>query len=81
MKVFENKTQIIKELVETKCDRCGSSFEEFNTSGPDIASFEHTFGYTSRRDGDKITFDLCEECLMRILEGTNVQYQYEERLW
>jgi hypothetical protein len=81
MKIFKENTKVVEELVGIKCDRCGSSFEELSTSGPDIASFSHTFGYTSRRDGDKITFDLCEECLMRILDGTNVQYQYEERQW
>ena len=41
-----------------KCNMCGKEFDVY-----DDFSFYHEFGYGSKRDGDEICLDLCNNCL------------------
>lgn len=47
----------------TKCNMCGKEFEDY-----DDFSLYHMFGYGSKRDGSKITLDLCNNCLDKLVD-------------
>jgi len=78
MRVVEIHQQPSEEVVEIVCDRCGAKENTKDMTGTDVASFQHTFGYLSKRDTDKINFDLCENCLIEILDKSGVKYSYIE---
>ena len=46
------------------CDSCSREFEE--TSGG--LRVKHTCGYPSKYDGDTISFQVCDDCLMEIVK-------------
>jgi hypothetical protein len=69
---FENKP--IKYLSTVTCNNCGKHIE-IDDLDPDpslpnmFQSFEISGGYGSRFDYEKVTFDLCDECLSKIIDA------------
>ena len=64
-----------KKLVAMVCDKCKAEEVMYELEGTDISSFKHTFGWLSKHDGTQISFDLCEDCLMLILNDSGVDYR------
>lgn len=48
-----------------KCNCCG---KELNDVEAMCNVFKHRFGYGSKRDGDEISFVLCDECYDRLAD-------------
>lgn len=65
------------ELVNTCCDKCGVVSVNENMD-EDIISFSASFGYPSERDQERVDFDLCDKCLMDILDSNGVKYKYSK---
>jgi len=60
-----------KELESIECDKCGKTYNVYDIDN-NILSFSTNFGYGSDFDGNRISFDLCENCLFELLK--NVKY-------
>nr|MBQ8253154.1 hypothetical protein [Lachnospiraceae bacterium] len=59
MKVYNE----IRELTQVICNRCGKQLKVENGLLKDaVFEAEQNFGYFSKRDGVKHSFDLCEDC-------------------
>lgn len=64
---------IEEKIVQTKkintkvtCNKCGKSFKP--DFGQDMQKIELHFGYESKYDTDRWTFDLCDECILDIIK-------------
>ena len=71
----KDKQRTVSETIGLKCDRCNSVETFYELGDVDIASFKHSFGWLSQRDGDEVSFELCEKCLMDILESQKIDYR------
>lgn len=65
------------------CNMCGKTmdafqheYEEFMTDT--IHNFKIEYGYGSNRDGEIVTFDICESCLEKIYEQFEIKPNIEE---
>ena len=55
-------------LLEVCCNGCGKALKVENGMLKDgCFHAEHSFGYFSKRDGMKHSFDLCEACYEKII--------------
>ncbi len=66
MRVFNNEMQKTEQVI---CNGCGKEMEVEN--GILMEGCFHSdwmFGYFSKRDREKHTFDLCEECYDKMVE-------------
>ncbi len=71
----EEKTVVVK-VEKVICDCCGAIDDHKNFQFADVCSFSQRFGFGTPRDGDIVEFDLCADCLMDILNKSNVKYRY-----
>ena len=77
MKKFDT-IEVPREIVtEYVCDKCGVKSED--GFDPYIQTIHIDWGYGSKFDTELWEIDLCQECLIDILGGVNVQ-QYKNRL-
>lgn len=68
-----------KELISVICNRCKKELMVENgilMEGCFCA--EHRFGYFSKKDGIKHSFDLCEECYDKMTAGFAIPVEAEE---
>lgn len=77
MKEYKDRETTMREVVLVACDRCGATEPVKSFDGVDVASFKHTFGFLSKKDGSKVEFDLCEKCLDEILDKEKIDYRLE----
>ena len=57
-------------LLEARCNKCGKLLRvENGLLKEGCFHGEHSFGYFSRRDGMKHSFDLCENCYEEVIGG------------
>jgi hypothetical protein len=70
----KQRTITTNEIIDTICDKCGISSKEEREKGNEVyfESFEIEWGYGSKYDTDKWTWDLCESCIEEILKDVNV---------
>ena len=71
VEVTETKEVIVAKLVQ--CNRCEKKYEtitddEWSNWDSEMQSFSCGFGYGSKYDSEKWSFDLCEECLVAIFK-------------
>ena len=67
---------ILKQVV---CNQCGKALKVKN--GILVEGFfegNQHFGYFSNKDGIRHSFDLCEECYDKLIEGFTVEVTKEE---
>jgi hypothetical protein len=64
LKVWEN---ILEKYI---CNMCGAemSAEEAEQDCKEMYQFIMNFGYGSKKDGERWSFDLCEDCLDKITD-------------
>ncbi|ASV67533.1 MULTISPECIES: hypothetical protein [Cytobacillus] len=79
------KETIEKEVVEkTICNKCGDTINhtgtEFdrNEQEEEFASFSITFGYGNKRDGNTYSFDLCDICFQKMVDGLKIAPTIDE---
>jgi hypothetical protein len=71
MKKFKT-VEIPQEIVtEYKCDKCGKESED--GFDPYIHTLRIDWNYGSKFDLETWEVDLCEDCLVKMLEGTKVR--------
>lgn len=70
MKIIKNVE--IKKITKKKCDFCGTLIQY------DSISIDHTFGYGSKRDGSRMSIDICEECVVSVFGDRLVNKGLEE---
>lgn len=77
MRKFLNIEQ--KELKSVVCNQCKKELKVQNGILMEgCFQAEITFGYFSNKDGKKHSFDLCEECYDKMIEGFAILPQEEE---
>ena len=54
-----------------KCDKCKREI----TNDYNYIDFKYTFGYGTEYDGIEISCQLCEECLIKILEKEKIEFE------
>jgi len=80
MKKYNKRKEIIekeiKVLENVTCDICGKTFEcDYQPCFPPVVSFEGHGEYGSGFDGDRISFDICDDCLKKMMEGKSVSFK------
>jgi hypothetical protein len=53
-------------MEECKCNKCGKLFQDKQT---DIHNYRTEFGYFSNHDGEIWEFNLCEDCLEKLVSS------------
>lgn len=66
----ESKKIRINVVSNIICDHCKSEIEHPS----DAISINHTFGFQSKRDMDKISLDFCEDCFEDLI-GEKLMYR------
>lgn len=75
MKIYENG-----KLVKVICNQCGKEHAvKLEIIQPDFLHVEKVWGFFSDKDGECHSFDICEECYDRLLEGFCIPAQKEEQ--
>ncbi len=65
--------QSTQELDEVICNQCGKSIKiENGVQKAEMCEVTKRWGYFSNKDLEVHTFDLCEECYDRLIEGFKV---------
>ena len=73
---FDDKTKELKAIVCNKCKKEISVRNGMIMEGCFHGSVR--FGYFSRKDGTEHSFDLCEECYDKLIEGFAIPVKEEE---
>lgn len=77
MKVIQKRLVEQQVMTSITCNNCG---REHKTTGEmndfdleQFQSFEFSFGYGSKRDGEVWEFDLCEDCIVEVTSKFAIQ--------
>ncbi|MBQ9885738.1 MAG: hypothetical protein IJM37_02575 [Lachnospiraceae bacterium] len=68
MRTFKEKVVLVKD--EAFCNCCGRKIVN-----EDFLEVEKEWGYFSSKDGEKISFDLCEKCFDKITADFKIKPQ------
>lgn len=69
-----------KELVTVVCNACGKKLlVENGILKEECIHVDHDFGFFGTRDGESVSFDLCEECCEKLTAGFQVPVKRQER--
>ena len=77
MRIYMDDTE--KELVSVICNKCQKKLSVKNgilTEG--VFEGNQKFGYFSKKDGIRHSFDLCEECYDKMIEEFAIPVKEEE---
>ncbi len=79
MKLYKKETHTIERIAEVRCNCCGKIIEK-NKYGysADYLSVEKRWGYGSSMDGERHSFDLCEDCYKRIVSAFKLGVEGED---
>ncbi len=74
------KTEEIKEISKMICNQCGKEIQVVNGQAREgVFSADYSWGYFSEKDGEKHSFELCEECYDALLKGFRIPAEIEEQ--
>ena len=77
MRIYSDKDQ--KELTAVICNQCKKELKvENGIIKEGCFNGDIRFGYFSKKDGCRHSFDLCEECYDKLVEGFAVPVAEEE---
>jgi len=62
-----------KEINSITCNKCKKKFKKKNIEFSPITEFKFDFGYGSKRDGEEIYFDLCDECVDEFINSFKIK--------
>lgn len=67
-------------IVKVVCNRCKKEISISDTGMmlEDYLHVEKTWGYFSKQDGQRIAFDLCEECTSQLISEFEVPVYQED---
>lgn len=67
------------QLIRMGCNACGRTWEAKNgIVTADFISVDKIWGYFSKKDGIRQSFDLCEECFERLNQNWRIPAQEQE---
>lgn len=67
------------ELKKIICNQCGREIKmQKGIVGEGVFSGDVTWGYFSGKDGQRHSFDLCEQCYDRLIQGFAIKPLVEE---
>lgn len=72
MRKYKKESREIEVLKSTICDKCNKKVKN-KMLAEEINHIEVIFGYTSRKDGTVISFDICEDCFDEITKDISVK--------
>lgn len=73
------KTEEIKEISKMICNQCGKEIPVMNGQPREgVFSADVTWGYFSEKDGERHSFELCEECYDALLKGFRIPADIED---
>lgn len=73
------KTEEIKEISKMICNQCGKEIPVVNGQAREgVFSADVTWGYFSEKDGERHSFELCEECYDALLKGFRIPADIED---
>lgn len=68
-----------KEIEKIICNQCGKEICVANGIPRDgVFSVDYSWGYFSEKDGEHHSFDLCESCYDRMLQGFRIPAEVTE---
>lgn len=71
-KMITDKAEV-QQIQEVICNRCGKKIRvTAHGTETDVLHVEHCWGYFSGKDGERHTFDLCEQCYDEIVKTFHV---------
>lgn len=72
MRKYKEEKAKIKVLKSTTCDKCGKKVKN-KMLAEELNHIEIVFGYTSKKDGIKVSFDICENCFDEITKDIDIK--------
>lgn len=67
-----------KEVTKIICNQCGKEIPVVNGQAQEgVFSADFTWGYFSEKDGERHSFELCEECYDAMLKGFQIPAEVE----
>lgn len=67
-----------KEIYKIICNKCGRGIPVVNgRAETGVFSTDFTWGYFSNKDGERHSFDLCEDCYDEMLSGFKIPAEIE----
>ena len=67
-----------KEVTKIICNQCGKEIPVVNGQAQEgVFSVDFAWGYFSEKDGEKHSFELCEECYDALLKGFRIPAEIE----
>lgn len=79
MKLYKKESRIIERIDQVKCNCCGKTIEKNHLGySMDYLSVEKRWGYGSSLDGERHSFDLCEECYQKIISAFKIPVDKED---
>lgn len=74
------KTEEIKEISKMICNQCGKEIPVVDGQAREgVFSVDYSWGYFSDKDGERHSFELCEECYDTMLKGFHIPAEIEEK--
>ena len=68
----------VTELKELVCNRCGKKIKiDQGAAAEGVCTVQVQWGYFSRKDGERHTFDLCEDCYDEIVREFTIPVKIE----
>lgn len=81
MRQYQTKRteEVKKEITKIICNQCGKEITVVNGQAQEgVFSVDYTWGYFSEKDGEKHSFELCEDCYDAMLKGFQIPAEIEE---
>ena len=76
-KIFEEKRETIKIVVNVSCDRCGKDCK-CPLGNMEVATIHAHWGYSSGKDTEVHEAHLCEECYDEMIKIMNIKVDIQE---
>lgn len=72
------KTQEIRKIEKIICNQCGKEIPVVNGQAQEgVFSVDYTWGYFSEKDGERHSFELCEDCYDTMLKRFHIPAEIE----
>jgi hypothetical protein len=81
MRVYREVTKVQDELDAVMCNQCGKIIESEDPFALNkIAEFHLYFSYGTNHDGETWRFDLCEDCIEKLVDKFKIPVTIERGL-
>lgn len=79
MRQYRTEVKRTEELEKIICNRCGREIPiTGGVPGEDVLHVEKRWGYLSKKDNRRDSFDLCEDCYDEVIAGFRIKIEMED---